>query len=258
MGGYEIELSVAKSFGKWRLGASFTSDSNRLVIWGPSGAGKSVTLKTIAGLITPDKGRIVVNGRVLYDSSTRINLPSQKRSVGLVFQDYALFPHLTVWQNLGFAGVSCDDIEMMAEKLEITRLLRHYPSQLSGGQKQRVALGRAFLSKPELLLLDEPFNALDPSLRRRMRYELAELLDSFDMPSIIVTHDPDDVRALGKDVAVFNEGKCVKCVQLPKGIDESAALRRDSLSDFLDDCLGDYQAPHSIVPHASGLSLSRI
>ncbi len=207
-----LEIKLLKRLGNWKLDIEFSSTASKLVIWGPSGSGKSLTLKLVAGIVKPESGYVRVGGKTLFDSKNGINLPSQERKVGVVFQNYALFPHLNVSQNLGFAlgrgRQSADRVRDMAEKLEISRTLDLYPSQLSGGQSQRVALGRALLADPELVLLDEPFNALDMPLRTRVRCELRELLDEFALPFVIVTHDPEDVRALGEAVAVLENGTC--------------------------------------------------
>lgn len=217
---HQLDVAVSKQFRDWRIEIDFKARTSRLALWGPSGAGKTLTLKLIAGLMKPDAGHIRVNGRTLFDSDNGINLSPQVRRVGMVFQNYALFPHLNVEQNLAFAlkrGKSSKREALeMAEKLEISRLLKHYPSQLSGGQCQRVAIGRAVLARPELLLLDEPFSALDSDLRMRLRSELAALLETIGLASVIVTHDPTDAHMFGREVVVLEDGKCSVCEAMPQ------------------------------------------
>lgn len=218
--GPNLELTLSKRMGDFSLEISLLAHSNRLVIWGPSGAGKSLTLRMIAGLLRPETGRIAVGGRVLFDSSAGVNLPPQARGVGLVFQDYALFPHCTVAQNLAFGlqdrRQGRELVQSMAARMEVEGLLQSRPAQLSGGQRQRVALGRALLAQPRLLLLDEPFSSLDTGLRGRVRQEFLGLVKGLDLPLVLVTHDPEDVRALAREVAIFSHGTCRQALPLPK------------------------------------------
>ncbi len=234
-----VYIDVEKDFGHWRLRLSIESFSPRLVIWGPSGAGKSLTLQMIAGLMTPDSGEIRVGERCLFDSRRGINLPPQKRRVGVVFQDYALFPHLTVEENLAFAidnrRSRFKKVHAMAERLEITLLLNAYPAQLSGGQRQRVAIGRTLLADPDLLLLDEPFSALDAGLRTRLREDFAMMANELSMPVVLVTHDPDDVRAIGQEVAVIRNGYCTGSTSIPPDLLCPVLLTEDPMWSFLED-----------------------
>lgn len=198
------------------LDVRFRSGHSRIVLYGPSGSGKSLTLRAIAGLVTPDQGRIDVHGQTWFDSNQRICLPSRTRRVGYLFQDYALFPHLTVAQNVSFGLGSSwrnpsrrnlpEVTRRWIEALELDGLADRYPSQISGGQQQRVALARALAPDPQLLLLDEPFAALDPPLRVRMRESLLALHSQLDLQMLVITHDPADVEVLGQHVLEIRDG----------------------------------------------------
>ena len=202
----------------FQLEVTFQSAKNLIVIFGPSGAGKSVTIQAIAGLIKPEWGRIVLDGRVLFDSESGVNLAARARNVGYVFQDYALFPHLTVAQNVAFplqpslwdGAVGTTVVQEFLAKFDLTDLGTSYPRQLSGGQRQRVALARALIRKPDILLLDEPLAALDPVLRGKTRGELLKLQQSFAVPMVVITHDPADVEAFAEDLIIFDVGKVAR------------------------------------------------
>jgi len=202
------------------LRIQFESSDDRLVVFGPSGSGKSVTLQCMAGIMRPDQGVIEVNGRTLFDSAAGVDVPSRLRRIGYVFQDYALFPHLDVTGNVGFGlnrGIrgrldaqQRQAVTAQLELFEIAHLAQSYPRQLSGGQRQRVALARALMARPELLLLDEPLSALDPMLRERVRRELLAIRARFDVPMIVITHDPSDVEALAERLVLFDQGRVTK------------------------------------------------
>jgi molybdate transport system ATP-binding protein len=203
----------------FELDVRLASAARRLVLFGPSGAGKTQTLKMIAGISRPDAGHVSIDRRVLYDSAASVQLSPQQRRLGCVFQDYALFPHLTVSQNIAFArhggwlNPARANRDAVVERwladfhLEPVRQL--FPHQLSGGQRQRVALARALVHDPVALLLDEPFAALDRPLRQRLRDELRDLQAQLALPMLLITHDEEDLAALADDVVQMEAGRVV-------------------------------------------------
>lgn len=203
----------------FNLDIRVAADTNRLVFFGPSGAGKTLTLNTIAGLLKPDAGVIAFDDQVLFDSEKKITIPAKDRQIGYVFQDYALFPHLTVRENMAFGlkkqfwKKNTNDSEKIKKYLDIFGLndcAGSFPKDISGGQAQRVALARALIREPKLLLLDEPFSALDPYLRNKMRDEFQLLINRFGIPVIMITHDYDDLGIFADVVAIFEEGRIKK------------------------------------------------
>lgn len=214
-----IRKSVIASGRAFRLDVTLQTDCRRVVVVGDSGAGKSLTLKAVAGLLRPDSGFIRLAGTTLFDPSSGVDLAPQARGLGFVFQDYALFPHLTVSQNIAFslhkgllnpgARRRCEAVDYWLDALQIGHLANHYPGEISGGQRQRTAVARALVTRPRALLLDEPFAALDQRLRRTMRMELQSLLDGLDIPLMLITHDPDDVAAFGEHVLCLHEGQTI-------------------------------------------------
>lgn len=211
-----LEVSLQKHLDGFQLSAAFTAESGLAVVFGPSGAGKSLTLQAIAGTFLPEAGRIVIDGQTVYDSAQQINLPPQARRVGYVPQHYALFPHLTAKENIGFGLVHLPRGEQERRTAELIELfdlrgLEHRrPRELSGGQQQRVALARALAVQPRLLLLDEPFAALDAPLRGALRQELAQVQARWGITMLIVTHDLADAFALGQQVIVYDSGRVIQ------------------------------------------------
>ncbi|MFM2087049.1 MAG: hypothetical protein RLZZ237_1918 [Pseudomonadota bacterium] len=213
----DIRATLRSGKRSFNLHVQCTSNSQRIAVFGPSGAGKSMTLKAIAGLFTPSEGHIRLNGRTLFDSAAGINLAPQQRNVAYLFQDYALFPHLTVRQNVGFglrrgwfnpgARTRLEKVDQWLDAFHLQELAHQYPDELSGGQRQRVALARALVSDPAALLLDEPFAALDPALRVKMRLELSQWQQRLEVPIILITHDPEDARILGEHVLYLRDGQ---------------------------------------------------
>ena len=212
-----IRKALRSGTRSFQLDAQFESASKRVVIYGASGAGKSQMLKAIAGLMRPDSGLIELDGQALFDSSAGIDVPARKRRVGYLFQDYALFPHLNVRQNIAFGlqrgwfnpapRGEPEGVRYWLEAFGLSEVAHQRPAELSGGQRQRVALARALVAEPGALLLDEPFAALDPALRVRMRSELDALQRRLDIPMLLITHDPDDAATFGGHVLTMADGR---------------------------------------------------
>lgn len=203
-------VHISKKIGNFSLRSDFETGDGTLALLGPSGCGKSLTLKCIAGIEQPDEGTITLSGRVLYDSSKKISLPPQKRRVGYMFQDYALFPNMTVRKNV-LAGMGRRPDPSLAdpylEQFRIADLADRYPQELSGGEKQRVAMARIIAQSPDVILLDEPFSALDTILKWQLEQEMLQVLSKIDRPVVFVSHDLDEVYRMSRDVCSMSEGK---------------------------------------------------
>lgn len=207
-----IEVNIKKNFGTFQLDIAFESASRRIGILGASGCGKSLTLKSIAGILHPDEGKIIVDGRVLFDSQSGIFMKPQIRKIGYLFQNYALFPTMTVEENIaaGLKGKKEEKAKIvchMIEKYHLSGLEKRLPGQLSGGQQQRVALARIMAYEPEVILLDEPFSALDVYLRDQMQRELMKMMQDYPGIIILVSHNRDEVYRMSEELLILDNGK---------------------------------------------------
>jgi molybdate transport system ATP-binding protein len=220
----DIQLSVADKTRRFDLAVRFATDAPFAVLYGPSGAGKTLTLQAIAGLLQPHAGHIRFGGRTLYDSAHGIAVPAHERQMGYLLQNYALFPHLTVRENVAFGLRSWPrlflrdedkrHVQSLLDSFGIAGLADSRPSALSGGQQQRVALARALACKPQVLLLDEPFAALNPQLRHTLRQELAQARKDWGIPALMITHEMEDVLELADVAFVFGQGHIVREIDL--------------------------------------------
>ena len=209
-----LHVDIRKVLGSFTLDVRFTAENGITSLLGASGCGKSMTLKCIAGIEKPDEGRIELDGRVLFDSEAHINLPPQKRRVGYLFQNYALFPNMTVRQNI-LCGLNREKdraakesrLRDMLRMMQLEGLEERKPAQLSGGQQQRVALARILVNDPQILLLDEPFSALDGHLRDSLKVEMRDLLERFGREVLMVTHDRNEAYNMSREIAVLDAGR---------------------------------------------------
>jgi ABC-type sulfate/molybdate transport systems ATPase subunit len=207
-----LEVAIEKKMSGFRLAVEFTADGAPLGLLGPSGSGKTMTLRAIAGLDAPDRGRIVLHGRVLFDSEKRINVPARERRIGLLFQSYALFPHLTVAENIGFglrhltAPERDRRVDLQLAAAHLDGLAGRFPATLSGGEQQRVALARALAVQPEALLLDEPFSALDTHLRGALERQLRDTLGNYRGSTLFVSHNLEEAYRVCENLVVLDGG----------------------------------------------------
>ena len=209
--GENMNVSIHKSFADFKLDMEFKTSAKRIGILGKSGSGKSLTLKCLAGLVKPDSGYIEHSQNVFYDSEKKINIVPQKRRIGYMFQSYALFPNMTVRQNIAAAirikgKKSVDDI---LERFELSNLSEKYPHELSGGQQQRTALARIIASDPDIILLDEPFSALDETTKGRTQHRLEEMISDYGKTVILVSHHKDEIYRFCDELIVIEEGRTV-------------------------------------------------
>ena len=212
-----LEVDIYKKLSEFDLDVHFKINEICLGVMGPSGSGKSMTLRCIAGIETPDSGRIVLDGRVLYDSNQHINLSPQERNIGYMFQNYALFPNMTVYDNIASPLVARrldktiihDSVIRLMKELHIEGLEKRYPRQLSGGQKQRVALARLLIYNAEAILLDEPFSALDEDLKGELLKEMKTKLDAYHRPVVFVSHNKDEIKTLSHEMYIIKKGEMI-------------------------------------------------
>jgi molybdate transport system ATP-binding protein len=207
-----LAVDIEKRLGDFQVAAQFTTAGGATVLFGPSGAGKTTIANVIAGLVVPDRGRVMLNDTVLFDSAARINVPSHRRGIGYVFQEGRLFPHLSVRSNLGYGrfmtGLARDDAVMrrIADLLEIGPLLDRRPGHLSAGERQRVAVGRALMMQPRLMILDEPLASLDAARKREILPYLARLRDEANVPMIYVSHHAPELKRIATSVVLIDNG----------------------------------------------------
>ncbi|MBI2942439.1 MAG: ABC transporter ATP-binding protein [Chloroflexi bacterium] len=212
----QLDVDLDLQLGSFRLRARYAIGDELLVLFGPSGSGKSLTLQCLAGWLRPQRGRVVLNDRVLFDAGRRVDLPSSDRRIGYLVQSCGLFPHLSVVENIGYGLVGIARSERQRRVAELMDLMQlngladRHPAEISGGQQQRVALARALIIRPDLLLLDEPFSALDAGIRRYLRQELVVLRRRLGIPILFVTHDLGEAYALADRVAVYDAGQVLQ------------------------------------------------
>ena len=259
-----LEVNVKRSLPGFSLDVNFSINQEILAILGPSGSGKTMTLQCIAGLIKPDEGFIKLNDKVLLDTANNVNLKPQLRRVGFVFQNYALFPHLNVHDNVSY-GIRhlpqpevTDRVTQLLEKMHLADLGHRFPRQLSAGQQQRVALARAIAPEPELLLLDEPFSALDSQVKERLELELMNVQNFYNGNILFVTHDLTEGYKLSSKIAVYESGRVVQC-DYKKRVIESPANRtvarltgvRNIMQGFIESIAG--STVRVMVPELGGI-----
>ena len=227
-----LAVEIEKRLGDFTLSARFESAGGITAVFGPSGAGKTTLVNAIAGLIAPDRGRIAIDGTVLFDSERRINLPPHRREIGYIFQEGRLFPHLSVSHNLDYGrrmrGLPEDakQLERIVSLLDIGHLLERRPGKLSGGERQRVAIGRALLARPRLLLLDEPLASLDAARKREILPYLERMRDEFGVPMVYVSHQAAELRRIATAVVRLEAGRVAAAggLELLDSADADAAL----------------------------------
>ena len=231
----DLKLTVTDGRRRFDLAVQFATDVPFAALYGPSGSGKSLTLQAIAGLLRPTEGHVKLDGRTLYDSAHGIDLAPPARRVGYLFQNYALFPHLSVRENVAFglktwlpgrlSKPEQDRIQALLESFDLASMADSRPSTLSGGQQQRVALARALACEPQVLLLDEPFAALNPMLRTALRKDLADVRRQWGIPALMITHDIDDVLELADVAFVYRQGQIVQEIDMHNAQTRELALR---------------------------------
>ena len=237
-----ISVDINKKLGDFSLEISFETDAKRIGILGPSGCGKSMTLKSIAGIEKPDSGHISIDERILFDQKQKINLKPQKRRVGYMFQNYALFPTMNVAQNIGAGlGVADEDRNLrvadMIERFHLQGLEKHLPGQLSGGQQQRVALARIMAYRPDIILLDEPFSALDEHLKERLQHEMMSMLEDYEGQVILVSHSRDEIYRFSDELLIMEDGHVMARGQTEQLFDDPgtvAVARMTGCKNFSD------------------------
>ncbi|MBD5558797.1 MAG: ATP-binding cassette domain-containing protein [Clostridia bacterium] len=257
-----LEVQIRRKLGSFELAIDLEHQEGSTAILGASGSGKSVTLQAIAGVLRPDAGRIVLNGRVLFDSSRHIDLPPQQRHVGFLFQNYALFPNMTVLDNVACGAprgltrrqrlaLAADWIRTM----QLDGFESRYPRHLSGGQQQRTALARALIGQPEILMLDEPFSALDAQLREQLIPELRKLLDTWEKDALLVTHSRDEAYELCSTMAVLDNGRLVRYGPVQEVFDNPQTMAAAALTGCKNVTPACKAGPHTVFVPDWGIHL---
>ncbi len=209
-----LAIAIRKQLPEFELQIEFTVSNHITVLFGPSGCGKTTILRCIAGLAKPDQGKMTLGQNILYDSGANVFMPTRLRDVGYVFQEYALFPHMDVEKNILYSIKDIHEqtrleFKRLTELLKIASMLHRFPSELSGGEQQRVALARALMAKPKVLLLDEPFSALDHNIRCQLQDELLSMQQIWQIPFVLVTHDQPEAEKLGEEIIYMSRGRKV-------------------------------------------------
>lgn len=250
-----LEFKAVKKHPGFTLNASFVCDTGMVTaLFGKSGSGKTSIINMIAGLQRPDEGRIAVGDRLLFDSYQKINIPATRRRAGYIFQDGRLFPHMTVESNLRYGmnrgnGKSAELFGRIVELLGIDELLQRRPHKLSGGEKQRVAIGRALLSAPDFLLMDEPLSALDTARKQELIPFIGRMVEKFRMPVVYVTHNLDELLALGDNVVLMKDGNCTASGSVEKVVSDPSNMSDLGLSGRVSVIKAKAAGQH----HASGI-----
>ena len=257
-----LQAKIKKNFGSFTLDVDIDAGAETLGFLGASGCGKSLTLRCIAGIETPDEGRIVVNDQVFFDSDKRINLTPQQRKTALLFQNYMLFPNLTVKENVG-AGIDRKTPKDVREEMIASELRRfslsgfedRYPAQLSGGQQQRVALARMLAARPAILMLDEPFSALDAHLKSVLEQNLVDLFSAFDGTILYVSHDIDEALRFCDRIAVVESGHILEIDTKDELVNDPKSEAALKLSGCKNAIPAEYETDHSVWVAKWGVSI---
>ena len=260
---FALQVDLARRHGPFQLQLQFETTCSRLAILGASGAGKSLLLRCLAGLERPDRGRICLNGQVLFDSDLGIDRPLQRRRIAVVFQHHALFPHLTVAGNVAF-GLSDRDrahrrqqVQAQLEALNLLPFAHRFPDQLSGGQQQRVALARALVTQPQLLLLDEPFSSQDTHRRRQLQRHMLEVLNKSGVPSLLVSHDMDEAYRLSEELLVIGRGQLLTHAPKRRVFDQPLSRDVARLTGCKNITRVEWRTRHQLWAPAWGIALDR-
>lgn len=208
-----LNFSLKKRLQDFSLDIELHLGNEIAVLFGPSGSGKTITLKMLSGIIKPDRGMITINGRDIFNSEKDINVPMRSRKIGYLFQEHALFPHMTVFENIECGILNLpktkrrDKVLLLLDLMRLAGLENRYPAEISGGQRQRTALARTLAVEPDILLLDEPFSALDNQVKEKLRQELISIHERYPITTLLVTHDTEEAFMLGERIAVINNGR---------------------------------------------------